>query len=140
MKNIAQNFGIIFRQLNIFLNHELEGTDISANETMYLGYMFQKDGITQEELAKEFAVDKAAVTRTIQAMEEKKLLVRESDSSDKRIKRLFLTKKALSYKEKINSIQEKWHSAVSAGILKKDSAVFEKMLFQIADNARNLNK
>ena len=140
MKNIAQDFGIIFRQLNIFLNHGLDGTDISASETMYLGYLYQEDGVTQDDLVKAFSVDKAAVARTIQAMEEKQLIIRKSDSADKRAKRIFLTSKAFSYKEKIIKLQDDWHKQTSAGISAEDSAIFEKVLNQISENARSLSK
>lgn len=140
MKNIAQDFGIIFRQLNIFLNHALEGTDISASETMYLGYLYQEDGVTQDDLVKAFSVDKAAVARTIQSMEEKQLVTRKSDSADKRAKRIFLTSKAISYKEKIIKLQDDWHKLTSAGISAGDSAIFEKVLNQITENARSLSK
>ncbi len=140
MKNIAQDFGIIFRQLNIFLNRELEGTEISASETMYLGFLYQHDGVTQDDLVKAFSVDKAAVARTVQAMEEKGFIIRKSDSNDKRAKRVCLTDKALSCRQKLIQLQNKWHSITSAGISAEDSAIFEKVLDKITENARSLSK
>ncbi|MCX4341700.1 MAG: MarR family transcriptional regulator [Lachnospiraceae bacterium] len=47
---------------------------ISATELLYLSSLYKKDGISQDDLAQEYSVDKAAVTRTLQLMEKRNLL------------------------------------------------------------------
>lgn len=138
MKNIAQDFEIIFRQLNFFLRNELKETDISPSETMYLGFLYQHDGATQDDLVKAFSVDKAAIARTVQQMEEKGFIIRKTDFKDKRAKCIFLTDKALAHKDKIIQLQDKWHSITSEGITSEESAIFEKVLNKITENARSL--
>lgn len=73
MDEIGKNISILYRQLNLFLNHELEGTDITATELMYLASLYEKDGVTQDDLVQEYCIDKAATARTIQGMEKKDL-------------------------------------------------------------------
>ena len=138
MKNIAQDFEIIFRQLNLFLRNELKGTDISPSVTMYLGFLYQHDGATQDDLVKAFSVDKAAIARTVQQMEENGFIRRETDSRDKRAKCIFLTEKALLHKDRIIQLQDTWHSLTSEGITHEDSAVFEKVLAKITENAKSV--
>ena len=67
----------------MFLNNELEKVDITATELMYLGSLYKKDGITQDELVREYCIDKAATARTIQSMEKKGLVYRKADEVDK---------------------------------------------------------
>ncbi len=71
MYSIGKSIGILNRQFNIFLNREFAGTELNATEFMYIGYLYQNDGIMQDELAKEFLVDRAAITRILNNMEEK---------------------------------------------------------------------
>jgi len=71
MYSIGKSIGILNRQFNIFLNRELAGTELNATEFMYIGHLYQNDCIMQDELAKEFLVDRAAITRILKNMEEK---------------------------------------------------------------------
>lgn len=138
--NIGKNIGILCRQMNLFLNHELEEYDISATEIMYLGSLFIKDGISQEELVKEFCMDKAAVARTIGALENKELITRLCSEEDKRSKKVFLTEKALSYKDVLTSIQDKWYREVLDNSNPEEMSIFAGMLERISDNMRKINE
>ena len=68
---------VLMRQLNLFFGHELSDVEITASELMYLSQLYNRDGLTQEEMAAVITVDKAATTRTIQGMEKKGLVRRE---------------------------------------------------------------
>lgn len=108
MYSIGKNIGILNRQFNIFLNRELAGTGLNATEFMYIGYLYQNDGIMQDELAKEFLVDRSAITRTLKNMEEKGFVDRVRSKEDGRERRIYLTEKACSYEKLAESIQEKY--------------------------------
>ena len=69
---------VLMRQLNLFFGHELAEVEITASELMYLSQLYDRDGLTQEEMAAVITVDKAATTRTIQGMEKKGLVRREA--------------------------------------------------------------
>lgn len=139
-KTIGKNIGILCRQLNIFLNRELCEYDVTASEIMYLGSLFLRDGVSQEELAKEFCVDKAAVTRTIATLENKGLVIRKSSETDKRSKNVFLTKEAYKYKDILNDIQEKWYEEALCGIDSVSITSFAIDLETISNNTRKLNE
>ena len=111
MYSIGKNIGILNRQFNIFLNRELAGTELNATEFMYIGYLYQHDGIMQDELAREFWVDRAAITRTLKNMEEKGFVERVRSKKDGRQRRIYLTEKACGYEKLAESIQEKYISA-----------------------------
>lgn len=108
MYSIGKNIGILNRQFNIFLNRELAGTGLNATEFMYIGYLYQNNGIMQDELAREFFVDRAAITRTLKNMEEKGFVDRVRSKEDGRERRIYLTEKAHSYEKLAESIQEKY--------------------------------
>lgn len=138
-KNIGKNIGILCRQLNLFLNHELDDYDITASEIMYLGSLFIKDGVSQEELVREFSMDKAAVARTIHSLEDKKLITRSCSEDDKRSKRIYLTDNALMYRDVLTSIQDKWYRAVLIDSDPDEMAVFAEVLNKISNRMHSLD-
>lgn len=69
------------------------GIDLSKEQWLVLKYLHENNGLIQNDLA--FITDrsKTALTRLIQTMEKKNLVYRVSGKKDKRINRVFLTKK-----------------------------------------------
>lgn len=137
---IGKNIGILCRQLNIYINRELEKYDITASEIMYLGSLFIKDGVSQDELVTEFCVDKAAVARTLTSLETKGLIIRKSSEHDKRSKLVSLTEKAYMYKDILNSIQAKWYEETFSDFDSNDISRLGILLNDIALKTRAINE
>jgi DNA-binding MarR family transcriptional regulator len=140
METIGKNISILYRQFNMFLNNELEKVDITATELMYLGSLYKKDGITQDELVREYCIDKAATARTIQSMEKKGLVYRKADEVDKRAKRVYLTEKADEYRKLIQDIQKKWIEKINMEIAQDDMEVFLKVLSSVTTRIQEINQ
>ena len=136
MNTIGKNLSIIYRQFTVFLNRELADSELTATELMYIGSLYDQDGVTQDDLAREFCIDKAATARTIQTLEGKGLLLRKVDENDRRAKRICLTPKVEKYKTTIETVQKKWMDLCGADISKEEIAAFEKMLSKFAECVR----
>lgn len=137
---IGKQISILFRQLNLYFNRELSEINISATELLYLSSLYSKDGITQDDLAQEYSVDKAAVTRTLQLMEKKGLIVRKTNMDDKRAKRLFLTDKAKALEKKLREIQAQWIHEMTKGMEKNSIDNFSKQIDSMVERAKKLNQ
>lgn len=124
---------------NLFFSHELSETELTASELLYLAQLYTKDGLTQEEMSGDLSVDKAATTRTIQAMEKKGLVRREVDSVDKRAKKVYLTEKAYEYETRIREIQKKWVDFITQDMTKDEADKFAGQLKQMAARAKEIN-
>ncbi|CAL2080012.1 MarR family transcriptional regulator [Tenacibaculum sp. 190524A02b] len=72
--------------------------DITVEQWRILFYLWQKDGINQQELARRAKKEKSTITRKINAIEKKGLIVRKSLLEDKRNKLIFLTEKGIKIK------------------------------------------
>ena len=137
---IGKQISILFRQLNLYFNRQLSGISISATELLYLSSLYTKDGISQDDLAQEYSIDKAAVTRTLQLMEKKGLIIRKTDHADKRAKKLFLTDKAKSLETELREIQAKWICAMTKGMEQDAIDNFSKQIDTMVERARELNQ
>lgn len=140
MDEIRKNISIIYRQLNLFLNHELEGTDITAMELMYLSSLYQRDGVMQDDLVQEYCIDKAATARAIQGMEKKGLVTRQTSSTDNRAKIVCLTRKANTYIAFIRQIEQKWIDEIKRKLTEEELKIFTHVLSAVTQIAKEMNQ
>lgn len=139
MNTIGKNINILYRQFNLFLNHELSGVELNSTDLMYLGTLFIEDGVTQDDLAKDFCVDKAATARSMQNLEKKGIIIRKPDELDRRAKRVYLTDKAYKYKPLMESIQKKWMKICNTPMNDEEVIQFEKNLEIITEHVKLIN-
>ena len=131
---------VLMRQLNLFFGHELSDVEITASELMYLSQLYNRDGLTQEEMAAVITVDKAATTRTIQGMEKKGLVRREAHEENYRAKRVYLTDKAKNVAPRIRELQKKWVDFITQDMTQKEAEVFAAQLKKMSQRAKEINQ
>jgi len=131
---------VLMRQLNLFFGHELSDVEITASELMYLSQLYNRDGLTQEEMATVITVDKAATTRTIQGMEKKGLVRREAHEENYRAKRVYLTDKAKNAEPRIRELQKKWVDFITQDMTQKEAEVFAAQLKKMSQRAKEINQ
>lgn len=131
---------VLMRQLNLFFGHELSDVEITASELMYLSQLYNRDGLTQEEMAAVITVDKAATTRTIQGMEKKGLVRREAHEENYRAKRVYLTDKAKNAEPRIRELQKKWVDFITQDMTQKEAEVFAAQLKKMSQRTKEINQ
>lgn len=139
MNTIGKNISILYRQFNLFINHELSDVELNATDLMYLGTLFSKEGITQDDLAKDFCVDKAATARSMRNLEKKGIITRQSDKDDRRVKKIYLTEKAYEYKPLMKSIKEKWMKICNTPMNENEVEQFAQNLEIITEHVKRVN-
>lgn len=139
LHSIGENIGILNRQFNIFLNRELAGTELNATEFMYIGYLYQNDGIAQDDLARKFLVDKAAITRTLKNMEKKGFIRRVKSEEDGRERHIYLTDKACGYEKLAESIQKKYIGAAGDLLSEQKQRELEATVSFMVDLIKTIN-
>ena len=113
------------------------GLDISMDQWMVLGPIWKLENPSQKELGEICFKDKPSISRIIDSLEEKSLVVRISDQIDHRIKRVVLTNAGKQLFYDVLPIMEKTREEVRGQISEKDLQVFKEVLSKII---QNLNK
>ncbi len=91
-------FAILNGKVSTAINRKLsrnfrqEGVEVTPEQWTILLSLWEKDGITQQELCNATFKDKPSMTRLIDNMERQHLVVRISDKKDKRTNLIYLTK------------------------------------------------
>ena len=110
------------------------GLDISLDQWMVLGPIWQLESASQKELGEMCLKDKTNITRIIDALEEKNLVVRIEDQIDHRIKRVVLTNAGKQLFFDVLPIMEKTREEVRKDIPDQDIDTFKIVLSKILEN------
>ena len=115
-------------------NATKSGLDISLDQWMILGPIWQFESISQKELGEICLKDKTSITRIIDTLEQKNLVVRVEDQLDHRIKRVVLTNAGKQLFFDALPIMERTREEVRANISDNDIYTFKSVLSKILKN------
>ena len=110
------------------------GLDISLDQWMVLGPIWQLESASQKELGEITLKDKTNITRLVDILEKKNLVVRVEDQIDHRIKRVILTNAGKQLFFDVLPIMEKTREEVRKNISDQDIETFKKVLSSIIVN------
>ncbi len=116
------------------------GFDVSYEQWSILVHLYRKDGQTQQELANIAVKDKAAITRLLNVLEKKNIVLRIPDRNDKRSKLVYLTNKAKEFKPHLLAIVEELLQEAEQGIGEAEIAQCRATLNKIFLNFDQLNR
>ena len=110
------------------------GVNISLDQWQVLGPVWQLKCPSQKELGEVCLKNKASITRTIDSLEKKSLVVRVPDQIDHRIKRVVLTNLGEQLFYDVLPIMEKTREEVRGDISEDQIDTFKKVLSKIIQN------
>ena len=107
---------------------------------MILGPISNLEGASQKECGAISTKDKTAVTRIINSLEGKNLVVRVSDQIDKRVKRIILTRKGEKLFDDILPIIEKTRFQMNNDISESELKTLDAVLMKLIENHERFTK
>lgn len=115
------------------------GFDVSYEQWSILIHLYRKDGQTQQELSNIAVKDKAAITRLLNVLEKKNIVLRIPDRSDKRSKLVYLTHKAKAFRQDLVKLVEEMLHEAEQGISFEEMEQCKATLNKIFANFDRLN-
>lgn len=112
----------------------VNGLKVTIEQWRILFYLWREDGINQQELAKRAKKEKSTITRQIDTLEKKGLIIRRSLDEDKRNKQIFLTQQGKGIEETALNTARLITKKGETNIDKEELAIFKKVLHQIIEN------
>ena len=139
---LHMNLGLLIRSAHNFMTERFvqnvfnSGLDISMDQWMILGPIWQLESPSQKELGEICFRDKPSITRIIDSLEKKSLVVRVPDQIDHRIKRVVLTKAGKQLFYDVLPIMEKTREEVRGNIPEEEIQIFKNVLSKIIKNLK----
>jgi DNA-binding MarR family transcriptional regulator len=108
---------------------------LTRSQSWVLAYLNrnEKDGMTQSELAKGMDVGKVTLGGLIDRLEESGCVERRSDASDRRARRIFMTKKGAILVKEMQIVATMLNEEILDGIADKDVIKVENTLARIKE-------
>ena len=110
------------------------GLDISLDQWMVLGPVWKLKNPSHKDLSEFCMKDKTSITRIVDMLEKKNLVVRVNDQLDQRMKRVVLTHEGKQLFNHVVPIMEKTREEVRQGISDSEIDTFKRVLIQINKN------
>lgn len=135
---IGKLISIIAKNQTIFLNRHLDNLDINATQLHLLFEISHQSDINQEKIAKRCCINKGAVARSIKKLEEKELIIRKIDDSNRRQNKISLTTKGeKTLKESIDLLHQWEKEIYNETVIEKE--LLQKVLKQMAVKTIEIN-
>ena len=135
-------FAILNGKVSLAINRKLtknfrqKGIDITPEQWTVLLFLWDKDGVTQQELCNATFKDKPGITRLIDTMEQQHLVVRISDKSDRRINLVYLTKDGRALEEIARPVANQTLMEALRGVKLEEVKLGQELLRKIFFNIK----
>ncbi len=125
------DISVLWRRAFSLLTKEL---GISTIERRIILNVDRKPGATQIEIATLIDIEPQNLTKPLDRLIEQQLLEKRHDANDRRVKRLYITKKCLPIIQQICKIADDIRPMVMAGLSEKDKKGIVKNIKYMKDN------
>jgi len=121
-------------------NKYLKEFGISSDQGLLLKYVIDFPGSTQTQISSALHKDKTSVTRMIDTLVKKNKIIRKNSTQDRRIFKIYITKETEENAQAISPIFEKRQEELKKLIDDTEYEITLKVLNQIKDYYKGLNK
>jgi MarR family transcriptional regulator for hemolysin len=137
-EDLSRNFGFILndvaRLMRTTFDRRVKALGFTRSQWWVLTHLFRQDGVTQSELAVVLEVEKASLGRLLDRLEAKGLIRREGHASDRRAKRVYLTREVEPMIKVMRAAAADLRREALAGIAGADQDRFVDTLLAIKAN------
>jgi DNA-binding MarR family transcriptional regulator len=124
----------VSRLRRMMFDRALAPLGITRSQWWVLAFISRKDGLPQTQLANELDVGKVAVGALIDRLEASGFVLRQADPVDRRVKRVYVTKQARGFLEKLRKETDKFNAQIVNGIDRKQLEAASEALLAMKHN------
>lgn len=124
-----------YRSHFVRINHRMKDLGLSAGQFFVLMVLSDEQGITQDYLAGKFVIDKGSIARAVNILEEKGIVKRIIDESNRRAVRLYLTDAGKKLIPDVMKIDKEWEEAAFSGLSEDEKVQAMALLRKISENS-----
>jgi MarR family transcriptional regulator, transcriptional regulator for hemolysin len=124
----------VSRLRRMMFDRALAPLGITRSQWWVLAFISRKDGLPQTRLANELDVGKVAVGALIDRLETSGFVIRQADPVDRRVKRVYVTKQARGFLEKLRKETDKFNAKIVSGIDRKQLVAASEALLAMKHN------
>ena len=120
--------------LRNFRDNEL---DITPEQWTVLLFLWERDGVSQQELCNATFKDKPSMTRLIDHMEKQGLVVRIASRDDRRANLIYLTRQGRDLEERTGWVANRTLKEALEGLTTEELRISQEVLRKVFSNAKS---
>lgn len=132
--NIGRCVSILDRLMKMYYDHGLSDFEIGWGQQFYVEYLYDHPGASAQEMVERIRVDKGTLTKVIKKLAGIGYIRVVRSETDRRIKRLYLTDRAVPAARRIKEIHSRFYETLCAGIPPSDIRQAEQTMEQMMEN------
>lgn len=122
--------------LTSFIKAKLAPLNIAPEQNLILLLLLEKDGMSQNEIAKKLVKDKTNIARMLSNLEKKGFISRHINKMDGRSFNVFLTENGKKLGELVYPITEEFYRTVCTGITCEELQTVNEVLLKMQRNVK----
>ncbi|WP_077622989.1 MarR family winged helix-turn-helix transcriptional regulator [Sediminibacillus massiliensis] len=123
--------------LTSYIKSELEQFNLAPEQNLILMLLWEKDGLTQNQLVEKLNKDKTNIARMASNLENKGFIKRVNCKDDRRSLKLYLTNSGKELKEKVIPVTERFNDLVCKNFTEDEVAELERLLEKVNKNVEH---
>ena len=137
---LDQSAGYLINMTALLLKRELSSSikshniDVTPEQWAILNRLNERTGLTQKEVARLTFKDNANITRMVDKLEKKGLVIRRPDENDRRSWNLAITKKGIEIRNLVEPLAVNILNKISKGISEKEMNYYNDISKKIIQN------
>ncbi|MCK5349357.1 MAG: MarR family transcriptional regulator [Desulfobacula sp.] len=128
------------REMNacLYRSFRKKGFEITAPQWAVLNRLWEMEGLHQSKLAQQTTKNRHNMAMILKQLEVKGFVEKRSDAKDKRLNRVYLTKKGKALKEELIPVAVETIEKLFGGVNTKDMEAFKRIHKTIIKNLKSL--
>ncbi len=136
---LGSDLSRLVRIWRALIDHRLKPLELTQTHWVTLHNIHQlPPEQSQIQLAKAIGIEQPSLVRTLDQLEEKGLIARQTCASDRRAKRIKLTEKAEPLIEKMEDVIDKTRQEILTGISKEEEKLLISLIARLEQNIIDL--
>ncbi len=121
--------------LTNYVKSKLAPFNLAPEQNLVMMILWEKDGLTQNEIGEKLNKDKTNIARMVFNLEQKGF-IRRVNENDRRSLRVYLTEKGQELGHQVIPIAEEFNRLVCAGITSEELMEFKRILTKMCSNVQ----
>ncbi|QCJ44265.1 MarR family transcriptional regulator [Bacillus sp. S3] len=136
------NIGVMIHAVDLditkFVNDKLKAIQLTNEQNLLMALLWEREGISQNEMAAKLNKDKAGIARMISTLEKKGYIRRKSCPNDKRSVEVYLTEEGRKLGDDVIPINKNIIQALNNGMTEEEIGELRRLLMKIRGNVNIL--
>lgn len=135
-KSVGFLFSDIARFRGVIYDQMMEQYNLTLAQVYVLNNLYREDGLTQKAIAERMTIGTVTISGLVDRLEAKGLVTRETDSRDRRAKKVWLTDKSREVRSALTECLTDLNDTAFDGFTKEEVEIFASFLRRTKANLK----